>query len=209
MSRRSTGPGILVHTTFNFSVPCPRLFLSSGCPFQCIPFSYFPPHLVSLACSKSFIACTSSALFCSVQGVTRHNSVLINQPCSHPHQLCLAGKPRFQTASKTGRRPCTPVSSHLYSKRSSGEDFLHHSDKVNGVPQVLRTATRTQIPHHVSPTHRNPSKSHAAFSTAMSEPQPENWEQFIDWSEHSYDWSKGDLLDACYDPMLDGMDQDR
>lgn len=42
----------------------------------------------------------------------------------------------------------------------------------------------------------------------MSEPQPEAWEQFIDWSNNpyeGYDWSKGDLLDACSDPMLQAM----
>jgi hypothetical protein len=36
----------------------------------------------------------------------------------------------------------------------------------------------------------------------MSEPQLPDWEKWIDWS-------KVDLLDACYDPMLQSMDPSR
>ncbi|KAL2073105.1 hypothetical protein VTL71DRAFT_10429 [Oculimacula yallundae] len=42
----------------------------------------------------------------------------------------------------------------------------------------------------------------------MSEPQPEDWDQFVDWSPSPYDWSKADLLDACYDPVLQSTDPD-
>jgi len=83
------------------------------------------------------------------------------------------------------------------------------NDKVIGVPQVFGPPKHTQIPHLVPRAHTtHRSKTHAAFSTNMSEPQPEVWEQFIDWSNNpceGYDWSKGDLLDACSDPMLQAL----
>jgi hypothetical protein len=81
---------------------------------------------------------------------------------------------------------------------SSGESFLEAADKVGGPAQV-KISSQQQFPtHSTHNTHFLEKKPRAAFTTTMSD----EFEEYIDWS-------KGDLLDACNDPTIGGMDLGR
>jgi hypothetical protein len=60
---------------------------------------------------------------------------------------------------------------------------------------------KSTLNSHPTPPYRR-TKPHAAFHVNMSEPPHQ---LPIDWN----DWLNVDLLDACYDPMHNGMGLDR
>jgi glutamate racemase len=66
-------------------------------------------------------------------------------------------------------------------------------------PAALEVSSLQQFLTHSSHNTNSPSEQpHAAFTTTM----PEEFEEFVDWS-------KVDLLDACYDPAIGGAGLDR
>jgi len=66
-------------------------------------------------------------------------------------------------------------------------------------PAQVENQQPAAIPtHSTHNTHFLQKKPRAAFTTTMSD----EFEEYIDWS-------KGDLLDACNDPAIGGMDLGR
>ena len=66
-------------------------------------------------------------------------------------------------------------------------------------PAQVKISGQQQFPtHSTHNTHFLEKKPRAAFTTTMSD----EFEEYIDWS-------KGDLLDACNDPTIGGMDLGR
>lgn len=107
------------------------------------------------------------------------------------------------TASKIGRQTVTlwpPWFLRLHrSECKSSMTFLVDTNKVGRLRWPWKRQICTKLPHNSALL---PHKALAAFPSTMSEPPHQ---LAPDWN----DWSNVDLLDACYDPMHDGMGLDR
>lgn len=127
---------------------------------------------------------------------------VIDQPGHFVASWLPRQKPHSFTASKTGRclsalsPPCRLIvpTTTLQAARTSSSPRIRL-----GGPVDLEVGIQQRFLTYLQPnTHSQEQKPHAAFTTTMAD----DFEEFIDWS-------KGDLLDACYDPAIGGMGLDR